>query len=244
MPDSPRWRSNTPSHHLTGMPDSPWSPRSTHQLTCRHAGLAEGKDLQQCRTQKPTKLTCRRAGLAAGGKVAPSHRPLGMPDAQWNSTAATSGLAGTPDSPKFKAAPLKAALPAYRARRCDLGGGPRDGTTTRTAIGKRGRQASRPGPNELRRQVTSQLRRSRSAGAGDPRRLSAGRRLGCFLKGPRVARILLRDRTWAVFQQKPTSPRRSVGDSTRNRRGLQVDQPSPGPAYSGDRRTKGAVFFI
>ena len=134
MPDSPRWRSNTPSHHLTGMPDSPWSPRSTHQLTCRHAGLAEGKDLQQCRTQKPTKLTCRRAGLAAGGKVAPSHRPLGMPDAQWNSTAATSGLARTPDSPKFKAAPLKAALPAYRARRCDLGGGPRDGTTTRTAF--------------------------------------------------------------------------------------------------------------
>ena len=96
------------------MPDSPWSPISTHQLTCRHAGLAEGKDLQQCRTQKPTKLTCRRAGLAAGGKVAPSHRPLGMPDSQWNSTAATSGLARTPDSPKFQAALLKADLPACR----------------------------------------------------------------------------------------------------------------------------------
>ena len=165
------------------MPDSPWSPRSTHQLTCRHAGLAEGKDLQQCRTQKPTKLTCRRAGLAAGGIVAPSHRPLGMPDAQWNSTAATSGLARTPDSPKFKAAPLKAALPAYRTRRCDLGGGtPRWDHHPKCLLGKRGRQASRPGPNELRRQVTSRLRRSRSAGAGDPRRLSAGRRLGCFLK--------------------------------------------------------------
>ena len=168
------------------MPDSPWSPRSTHQLTCRHAGLAEGKDLQQCRTQKPTKPTCRRAGLAglaAGCKVAPSHRPLGMPDAQWNSTAATSGLAGTPDSPKFKAAPLKAALPAYRVRRCDVEGWtPKWDHHPKCLLGKRGRQASRPGPNELRRQVTSRLRRSRSAGAGDPRRLSAGRRLGCFLK--------------------------------------------------------------
>jgi hypothetical protein len=143
------------------MPDSPWSPRSTHQLTCRHAGLAEGKDLQQCRTQKPTKPTCRRAGLAAGCKVAPSHRPLGMPDAQWNSTAATSGLAGTPDSPKFKAAPLKAALPAYRTRRCDLGGGPRDGTTTRSAClaSVAGRQA---GPGRTSREGKSHH------GSGDP----------------------------------------------------------------------------
>ena len=98
-------------------------PQKHHQLTCRHAGLAKGKDLQQFRTQKPTQLTCRRAGLAAGGELAPSHRPLGMPDSQWNSNAATSGLAGTPDSPKFQAAPLKADLPAYRVRRCDLGGG-------------------------------------------------------------------------------------------------------------------------